>query len=299
MPATGEAYALLAAFAYGLAGVSIVKGKATAQGDNGVFLAVVTTVCLSAALWLVWGRSSLTDLKSESALIALAAFAAAGLFSNVLGRITMYRATEQVGAVTTGLLRRLTPVFALPLAFVVVGQVPHSREVIGGLVVLLGIVFYLLTPKWRLPASVSTGLALGVASAFFYALSYALRSWGLQRLPDPALGALIGALIGFIWFPVVTAMHPNTSRGPRTLLIDRGPWHWITALALSIGQVLQFLALQSTSVLAVSVIGSLDVLFSAALIIVLRSGEPIVLRRLMVAALLGIVGITMMLTAPI
>ncbi|SMP24896.1 DMT family transporter [Shimia sagamensis] len=298
MPATGEAYALLAAFAYGLAGVSIVKGEATAQGDNGVFLAVVTTACLSAALWLAWGEFSLNNLMTKNALIAVAAFAAAGLFSTVLGRITMYRATEQIGAVTTGLLRRLTPVFALPLAFVVVGQMPHSREVLGGLVVLLGIVFYLYAPNWRHPGLVSTGLALGITSAFFYALSYALRSWALERLPDPALGALIGALIGCIWFPLAAAMHPNTSRGPRSFLIDRGLWHWITALALSFGQVLQFLALQSTSVLAVSVIGSLDVLFSAALIIVFRSGEPIAVRRLMIAALLAIMGITMMLTVP-
>ena len=298
MPATGETYALLAAFAYGLAGVSIVKGKATAQGDNGVFLAVVTTACLSAALWLIWGRLSLTDLMSKASLVAVVSFAAAGLFSTVLGRITMYRATEQIGAVTAGFLRRLTPVFALPLAFVVVGQMPHSMELLGGLIVLLGVTLYLRAPNWRPSLSLSAGLVLGIASAFFYALSYALRSWALERLPDPALGALIGALVGCLWFPLVAAIHPTKPRGPHTLLIDRGPWHWITALALSFGQLLQFLALQSTSVLAVSVIGSLDILFSAALIVVLRSGEPIAVRRLMVAALLAIMGITMMLTVP-
>lgn len=44
---TGEGFALLAALGYGLASVTIIKGKAAAQGDNGVFLSVVVTAVVS------------------------------------------------------------------------------------------------------------------------------------------------------------------------------------------------------------------------------------------------------------
>ena len=38
---TGEAFAVLAALAYGVAGVAIVQGRPMARGDNGVFLSVL------------------------------------------------------------------------------------------------------------------------------------------------------------------------------------------------------------------------------------------------------------------
>ena len=53
---TGEEFALLAALSYGLAGVTIVKGKAMAQGDNSVFLSVVVTAVASGLLWLGRGQ---------------------------------------------------------------------------------------------------------------------------------------------------------------------------------------------------------------------------------------------------
>lgn len=59
-------------------------------------------------------------------------------------------------------------------------------------------------------------------------------------------------------------------RGPaaglRHATCDHGPWHWITALALSAGQTLQFLALKSTAVSVVAVLGTLEVFFSAGLV---------------------------------
>ena len=42
----GEVLALLAALAYGAAGLSIVMGKAGARGDNGVFLSVLVTAAV-------------------------------------------------------------------------------------------------------------------------------------------------------------------------------------------------------------------------------------------------------------
>ena len=108
----GEGFALLAALGYGLAGVSIVKGKASARGDNGVFLSVVLTAAVSGLLWLGWGQVTVAVLATSAAVEPVAVFIAAGLFSMVLGRTTMYRATEQIGPVAASLLRRLTPVFA-------------------------------------------------------------------------------------------------------------------------------------------------------------------------------------------
>ena len=125
----GEALALLGAGAYGLAGLSILRGQATARGDNGVFLSVVVTAALSCLLWLVAGRVPLRAVLTGGGLPSLGIFALAGLASIVLGRMTMYRATVALGAVRASLLRRLTPVFAILFAVVLLGEVPRAATV--------------------------------------------------------------------------------------------------------------------------------------------------------------------------
>lgn len=262
---SGEILALLAAFSYGLAGVAISKGKGCARGDNGVFLSVVLTAALSFVLWMLWGKTPATALVRHESLSAIAAFVFAGLASTVLGRITMYRATEMTGAVAASLLRRLTPVFALPLGFMVLAQTPDTKTLVGGCLILVGVVHFLCARGCGEGVEHKAGLVLGAGSAFFYATAYTLRSLGLETLPDPALGTLIGAVAGLAWF----ALRPMVCLQKRQLFwrlfCDHGKWHLLGALMLSIGQVLQFFALQTASVVAVAVLGSLEVLFAAGL----------------------------------
>ncbi len=285
----GEALALLGAGAYGLAGLAILRGQATARGDNGVFLSVVVTAALSFLLWLAAGRVPLRALTGGGALPSLGFFALAGLASIVLGRMTMYRATAQLGAVRASLLRRLTPVFAILCAYGILGEVPGAATLLGGAVILGGVLIYLApaTGGARPLPLPPRGLVIGVASALFYALSYILRRLGLDGLPDAALGTCLGALTGCAWM-LATALW--SGRGVRTLVLDLGPWHWLAAGALSLGQVLQFFALQSASVAAVSILGALEVVFTALLILLFQPSEPVARGRFLLAAALAMAG---------
>lgn len=262
---SGEILALLAAFSYGLAGVAISKGKACARGDNGIFLSVVLTAALSYMLWILWGKTPATALVWRENLSAIASFVLAGLASTVLGRITMYRATEITGAVAASLLRRLTPVFALPLGLVVLAQTPDIKTLVGGCLILVGVIQFLCARGCGEGIEHKAGLVLGAASALFYATAYTLRGLGLERLADPALGTLIGAVAGLAWFTLRPMVCLQKRQLFWRLFCDRGKWHLLGALMLSIGQVLQFFALQTASVVAVAVLGSLEVLFAAVL----------------------------------
>lgn len=262
---SGEAFALLAALFYGLAGVTIAKGKPSARGDNGVFLSVLVTAGLSGVLWCVRGQTGVMDLLEPGATAPLAAFIAAGLFSMVLGRTTMYRATERIGPVATSLLRRLTPVIALPIAFVILAEVPGWGTLIGAALVVAAVLLHIGSPDADPAGTHLAGWILGGASAAFYALSYTLRSLGLDQLPDAALGTFVGALAGLIWLQVRAALAPDRRARLHRLFVDCGPWHQLTALALSAGQVCQFFALKSAPVVVVATLGSLEVLFCALL----------------------------------
>lgn len=287
---TGEGFALLAALGYGLAGVTIVKGKATAQGDNGVFLSVVLTAAVSGLMWLGWGQVAAVSLASFNAAEPIAIFIAAGLFSMVLGRTTMYRATEQIGPVAASLLRRLTPVFALPLGAIFLAEVPDARTLVGAVLVILAVIIHIGKPGRSLAETMPLGWLLGIGSAAFYAVSYVLRSHGLGQLTDPALGTFIGAIAGMIW--MLAASSAGTSRVSRLrgLVVDRGPWHWLTASALSLGQISQFFALKSASVVVVATIGALEVFFAAVLGSILLGGQGVRAGRVWLPAAIAVFG---------
>jgi drug/metabolite transporter (DMT)-like permease len=287
---TGEILALLAALAYGFAGVSITQGKAAAQGDNGVFLSVILTFVLSLGLWIGWGNALPPELALGDALSALCTFALAGGLANVVGRKSMYRATEMVGAVRAGLLRRLTPVFALPCAIVLLGQSPDSATLLGSAIVLCGVVVYLGLPSKGEKKVPNLGVVAGALSALAYALAYCFRGIGLVTIPDAALGACVGSLFAALFMLFGMFASKGIKAGWAYLTIDKTPQHWQTALALSAGQMLQFFALETASVLSVAVLGTLEVLFSAAIILLITRRETIAVIRLVFASLITMGG---------
>jgi drug/metabolite transporter (DMT)-like permease len=280
----GEGYAIASAALYGLAGVAIAAGRGRARGDNGVFLSILVTTALTVWLWLGWGRGWPTG---EGATRGLVLFALAGLASTILGRVALYRATERIGAVGASLFRRLIPVFSLPVAFGLLGEIPDAGVLLGGGLILAGVLSYSGLPSGLGAAS---GILLGTGSALFYALAYSLRRLGMDAVPDPALGALVGAAVGVVGMPALAVLRRQRRDALRALIVDRGRWHWLAAVSLGAGQTLQFFALQGTTVSRVAVLGALDLVFSAALAgLVLRS-EHLDWRRFGLSGGLALLG---------
>lgn len=292
---TGEGFALLAALAYGAAGVTIVRAKPTARGDNGVFLSILVTAVVSCLLWLGWGQVTVASLASPDAVAPIAVFIAAGLFSMVLGRTTMYRATEQIGPVAASLLRRLTPVFALPIGIVFLAEVPAPLTLFGAALVILAVVVYIGKPRQAPSKNAQIGWLIGIGSAGFYALSYVLRSHGLDQLPDAAFGIFIGASAGMLWLLGTAVFGTNRSVRLASMIVDRGKWHWFTALLLSAGQIFQFFALKSASVVVVATLGTLEVFAAAIVGGLLLGGSGSRLQNVWVPACVTFVGTTLLL----
>jgi drug/metabolite transporter (DMT)-like permease len=287
---TGEILALCSAFFYGVAGVTISQSKLSARGDNGVFLSVVVTFVMTFVLSLILGGPSLSHLTTWNGAGSLALFAMAGFFSTVLGRVTMYRATERIGSVKAALFRRLIPVFAVPSGLLFLGEWPEQQVFVGGTIILLGVVSYQLLSSRGSRSGFTAGEVIGIASAIFYAVAYSLRRMGLEHIADPLFGTLVGALVGLVWFLIVAAVSDTPSSAFQRLICDHGRWHWATALSLGLGQILQFAALSKASVSVVAVLGALDLFFSAAIIALFCKGEHLNGRLLGLAGGLALLG---------
>ncbi|MDR7126731.1 DMT family transporter [Pseudotabrizicola sp. 4114] len=270
---TGEFLAVLSAMAYGVAGVAITRGKAEAKGDNGVFLSVIVVFFLTLGLWGIWGKVSLHQLADRDSWRGLGLFALAGFCATVVGRITMYRSIERIGAIKAGLLRRLIPVFAVPCGLVLLGEWPDLKVLMGGAIIMLGVLCYQVLSQRDARNPSLAGDLIGIASALSYALAYSFRRMGLVDIPDPLLGTLLGAMVGLIWFSALAVISARPAHAFHHLLCDRGIWHWTTALSLGIGQTLQFFSLSLAPVSTVALLGALDLFFSAALVALFFKGE--------------------------
>ena len=225
-----------------------------------------------------------------SALPGLLSFALAGFCSTVLGRVGMYRATEQIGAVKASLYRRLIPVFTLPIGFVLLAQWPEVKVLLGGALILIGVIGYQFLSSSPSKRGDRFGALIAIASAICYAFAYSLRSMGLADLPDALLGTLIGAIVGLLWFPIVALLSAKSANPFQHLICDRSFWHWMTGLSLGFGQTLQFMALNTAAVSTVSILGSLDLFFSAVCIAIFVKTEKFNVPLLLAASAIAFTG---------
>lgn len=301
----GEALSLLSAASFGLAGAAIAKGAPDARGDNGAFLSIVLTMTFAAVLWIAAGPN-LELAESGDALVAgVGFFVASGMLATVLGRLTNFKTVALAGAIRASLLRRLIPVFSTLLAVLLLGERYAVMTVIGMGLILASIG---LTMKEKAPAAfgkfetlsastIRAGAIFGVICAFCYALAYIARKAAMEYVPDAAFGAMVGAVTGIVWYVFAAPFSAYFRNSLAGLIRDPGPWQWVAAASLSLGQVLLFFALKYTEVAVVAIIGTTEVFVGAYLAAYVFRTEPPPGRYLVAATILATIGVVLVATS--
>lgn len=297
----GEIYALLSAVSFGIAGAAVAKGASKAKGDNGVFLSIMLTLALSSVIWLACGIDLTTVDDTRSFLIGIGFFISAGVLATVFGRLTNFRSIALSGAIRSSLFRRLIPVFSTALAFVLL-QERYSAIVLVGMIVILcsiAVAMWVRVPQIAakalvLPAgNLRIGLLLAAVSAFCYALAYVVRKLALESLPDAALGVLVGALTGVLWYFIAGCISTRYRVAITSVFKASGIWQWMAALGMSFGQILLFFALLSAPVAVVAIIGSLEMFVGAYFAAYLFKSEPVPGRAMILATIVAAIGVAM------
>ncbi|WP_172974925.1 DMT family transporter [Roseivivax sp. THAF30] len=297
----GEVYALLSAASFGIAGAAVAKGAPTAKGDNGVFLSIVLTLALSGLLWLAFGNDPGTIDSATALWAGIGFFVVAGVLATVFGRLTNFRSIAMSGAIRSSVFRRLIPVFSIALAFLLLGERYPPTAMVGMLLILgsIGLAMWVRAPRAvGGPPDLSKndlrlGLIFGTVSAFCYALAYIARKLAMQYLPDAALGALVGAITGVVWYVLASCVSARYRDSLFCVFRTAGPWQWLGALGMSLGQILLFFALISAPVAVVAIIGSLEMFVGAYLAAFLFQSEPVPGRGMILATILAAVGVAL------
>jgi drug/metabolite transporter (DMT)-like permease len=185
--------------------------------DAGFLIAVAVNVLFAA---LVTGVE--LALRSEPLRIeayAFAMFALAGVFTTYLGRWFFFEAVARLGAARASTFQVSSPLFTALVAWAFLGERLSATTVAA----MVGVVYGLFVvgapveraastraPRRRIAALASAGLLVGLGSSLAYAIGNVLRGDAIHRSPEPALGALLGAITGL-------ALHAALNRSRREL----------------------------------------------------------------------------------
>ena len=152
-----------------------------------------TSVPVTAAIFLV--LSPLTVSYGQWNPGSLALFAAAGLFFPVAVTLLTFAANRLIGPNLTGTLGNLTPLFAVGIAALLLGEVPGTGQMAGIAVICAGIVLLFARRRPMQGAIPAWALLLPLAAALIRGLVQPVVKLGLEDWSDPFAAVTIGYLV--------------------------------------------------------------------------------------------------------
>lgn len=188
--------------------------------DAGFLVAVLVNVIFAALVTgaeLAWRRQ-----PPRIEAYAFAMFALAGVFTTYLGRWFFFEAVARLGAARASTFQVSSPLFTALVAWAFLGErlsattasamvgVVYGLLVVGAPVGRAAPAIVTRAPGRGIIALASAGLLVGLGSSLAYAIGNVLRGAAIHRSPEPALGALLGAITGL-------ALHAALNRSRRKL----------------------------------------------------------------------------------
>jgi drug/metabolite transporter (DMT)-like permease len=181
---------------------------------RGMDVYVATFVQLLISSIVLIGISLVTEdlrLIARAPLSAILSFVAAGFLHFLIGWTLLNASQKRIGAARTSPLIATVPLFGAIVAAVTIREFPTWLELIGIGIIVLGA--YLVskdgeslstttTAKQRYGALLQASW-MGLAAAFFWAVSPIFIRIGLQGLPSPMLGVTIGVTASALSYALI------------------------------------------------------------------------------------------------
>jgi drug/metabolite transporter (DMT)-like permease len=210
--------ALCASFFFGLGLVFAQFGLRSISPSHGVLLTVPSMTLL------LWALAPIFLDWRAATPVGVGSFVAAGVLTPGTVILLTHMANRRMGPTIAGALGNLAPLFAVPAAAILLGEIPSSLQGLGILIVVAGVVLLSLTrpgsgKPWPLWAA-----ALPIGAAAIRGLAQSIIKVGLIQWPSPFSAVLIGYTVSSL---VVTIA-----------IVLRGDWPsglWFGGVALANG----------------------------------------------------------------
>lgn len=238
------AYALAAAFFFGLALVLTQRGLTRMSAGLGAAVSVPTATLL---FWVVAPfRLEPAAWQPEAAAI----FAAVGFLFPAMVTLLTFEANRWMGPNVAGAIGNLAPFFAVAFAVVALGETPGAMQVLGIFAIVAGVTA--MTVRRRAAAALWPlwALALPLAAAAIRGGIQPAVKAGLAHWPDPFAAALIGYSVSCV---VVLGMAVIRAQGwPSGFDRRGGAWFCSVGICNGMAVLLMYEALARGPVTVVS-----------------------------------------------
>ena len=131
----------------------------------------------------------------------------------------------------------------------------------------------------------------GAICALMYATSYIVRKQGLQILPYPYFGAMVGSFAALVYYFVACLFSAKFRADVKIALSRPRPWQFVAAFCISAGQIVQFLALNHAGVGRVAIINSVEIFLASYLSVIVFKTEKWPSSLVVFATVLATAGI--------
>jgi drug/metabolite transporter (DMT)-like permease len=216
------ALALGAAACLGLSLVLTQIGLRYLSPMRGASISVPTTTLSFLALAPVLFDWS--GFHPHSALI----FALAGCLFPAVVTLLTFEANRHVGPAITGAFGNLSPLCAIVVAFVVLGEVPSAGQLAGLAVILTGVLLIIGAPRAMPGSTFGWAVVLLVLGAVIRGVVQPVVKLGLEAWPSPYSATLIGYVISAAVILTVAGFKEDA---PASALRLRG-WPWFIPVGL-------------------------------------------------------------------
>lgn len=216
------ALALGAAAGFGLALVLTQVGLRYLSPMRGASISVPSATLLFLALAPLLFDTA--GFNSGSALL----FALSGCLFPAAVTLLTFEANRRVGPAITGALGNLSPLFAILIALLVLGEVPRWGQLAGVAVILSGVLLIIGAPRSVPHSAFGWTIALLLLAASIRGLVQPVVKLGLESWPSPYSATLIGYVMSasvLIGFATIKEGKPSAT------FAQRG-WLWFVPVGL-------------------------------------------------------------------
>jgi len=274
-----EALALFTAFGFGLNAVLVRKGLKDSNPAT-------ATLVVSAVQVTVLSILLLAD-PPEINWVAIAYFAASGIMASTLGRTLNYLSINKLGVAISTSLVGANPLFSTLFAFLFLNESVAFTTVLGSIMVVVGIA--VISGKSEAADFKKTDLLIPLMAACFYAASSTFRKVGLNILSEAVLGAVVGAMMSLIIYPIY--LTATQKLGDFRLSKSSLPYLIVGGVVVSVTWISMFYAFNLGSVSVVSSLMGTSPLFSLMLSAVFLKDTEKITKNVVIGSIVIVAGI--------
>ncbi|HEY8462752.1 MAG TPA: DMT family transporter [Bacillota bacterium] len=308
----GELLALLNAVFMGTANVCARKGMNEGKIDkfSGLFLTLVVNNILNVVFLLTFGFG---QGKVTFNLPGLAYNILAGISNSFTGRWTLFCSIAYIGASRAGILKIVTPLFAILGGVLLLNEKPSSQAWLGILIILSGVAFISIeTSKTKGQLAVTAasasetntkksnksslpvkGIILGLLASLFFAGGNICRKLGVLYIPNPFLSVTLGSFAALISAGLILLA---CGKGKELLIALKNinKSYLLAGIFTSLALYCLFGSLQLIPISITSSIGASEALFTILASRVLLGNKEVLNWRVVTGALIVVSGVILL-----